>query len=456
VRILVVDDEEVARRSVRRLLQRRGYDDVDLCADGREAIAAIRAGGYDIVLLDLLMPGMDGLEVLAAAKPQAPDTEFILVTAVDEVANAVRAVRLGAYDYLVKPVDNERLVLSLERAVEHRGLRAGLARPDGCGGRPLEISTAFANFITASPRMREILAYADIMARSGLTILITGESGTGKELLAQGIHRAAAASPGPLVAVNVAAIPTSLFESQFFGHIKGSFTGAVADQAGFFEQAGNGSLFLDEIGELPFAQQAKLLRAIEEKRVTRIGSSRSIPFRAQLISATNQDLETACREGCFRPDLLYRLKGAHIHLPPLRERREDIPLLMRHFWQEACERHGRSGLAPPAPFVENLLRQDIPGNVRELRHTVEQAVLLAGTPVSSWLTHPGSGLPAPKPLAETGLCSLRQSDARHVRFVLEQAGGNRQAAARILGITARQLYRRLAAMRTEEAGQCLA
>lgn len=446
MRILVVDDEEVARHSVRRLLQRRGFADVDLCAEGGAALAALQAKDYDVVLLDLLMPGMDGLEVLAAAKPQAPATEFVLVTAVDDVPQAVRALRLGAYDYLVKPVDNARLVFTLERALERRGLRAGQAGQGGGAGRPLGIPPAFANFLTAAPRMREILAYAEVMARSGLAVLVTGESGTGKELLAHGIHRASGAGTGPLVAVNVAAIPESLFDSQFFGHLKGSFTGAVEDRAGFFEQADGGSLFLDEIGELPMALQAKLLRAIEERRVTRIGGRAPVPFRAQIISATNQDLEAACRAGRFRSDLLYRLRGAHVHLPPLRERRADIPLLLRHLWDEACSRLGKADLAPPEAWVGRLLRQDFPGNVRELRQAVEQAAALVGTAAEAWLSAPAGGSASPAAGGGT-LCSLKESDARHLRFVLEETGGNRRAAARILGITPRQLYRRLAKLR---------
>jgi len=231
--VLLVDDERIALTSVRRILNRRGIMRVDLCDNGKEAIERIKKTDYDIALIDLLMPDMDGLQVLEAAKPFRPSTEFIVITAIDDVATAVKAIRLGAYDYLVKPVDDEKLMLAIERAHERKGLLAGLA---GAGSKNncKEVPTPFSGILTRDSRMRELLSYAEIMARSGNPVLITGESGTGKELLAQGIHRASQFKDGPFVAVNVPSLPETLFESHFFGHSKGAFTGADRDHSGFF------------------------------------------------------------------------------------------------------------------------------------------------------------------------------------------------------------------------------
>ncbi|KKK63098.1 hypothetical protein LCGC14_2997740, partial [marine sediment metagenome] len=311
IKILIVDDEILALNSVRRLLKRRGFSNVEICDNGMDAINRIKNNDFDIVLLDILMPEKDGLEVLKSTKPFKPQTEFILVTAVDDIATAVRSVRLGAYDYLVKPVDNERLVLSIERAYERKGLLAGLAGARN-ESKAVETLEAFSGIVTQCPRMMELLTYAAVMARSGNPILISGESGTGKELLAQGIHRIDSSVDAPFIAVNVPSIPETLFESQFFGHIKGAFTGADTDYPGFFEQADGGTLFLDEIGELPQKQQAKLLRVLEEKSVRRISDTKPTPVDLRIISATNQDLDKACQENRFRLDLLYRLKAAHI------------------------------------------------------------------------------------------------------------------------------------------------
>ena len=321
MRILIVDDEQTALDSVRRLLRRRGMGQVETCASGAEAIERIKSTGFDIVLLDYMMPGTDGLQVLEATKPFKPDVEFIMVTAMDDVSSAVRAIRLGAYDYLVKPVDVERLYLTIERAFEHRGLKAGVA--GRASGKPLpDIPPGFEDIVTASPRMLELLSYVSVMARSDVPFLITGESGTGKELLARGVHRSGPNPNGPYVAVNVASIPETLFESHFFGHVKGAFTGADRDYKGYFEQADGGTLFLDEIGELPMDRQAKLLRVLETKEVTRLGETSSIQVDVRIVSATNRDLNLACQEGKFRVDLLYRLQSGLVHLPPLRERRE--------------------------------------------------------------------------------------------------------------------------------------
>ncbi len=444
MRILIVDDEVVALNSVRRLLKRRGLSNVEICDSGMDAISRIKNKDFDIVLLDLLMPEMDGLQVLKSTKPFKPSTEFIMLTAVDDVASAVRSLHLGAHDYLVKPVDNERLVLSIERAYERKALLVGLAgaRTQSNG---FEIPGAFSDLVTQCPRMAELLSYAAVMARSGNPILISGESGTGKELLAHGIHRIAPSADAPFIAVNVPSIAETLFESQFFGHTKGAFTGADRDHAGFFEQADGGTLFLDEIGEFRPKLQAKLLRVLEEKFVLRISETVPVPIDVRIISATNQDLDKACQEGRFRLDLLYRLRAAHIHLPPLGEREGDIPLLASYFQERACTKHDKavSRFSPEA--MDILVRKEYPGNIRELAALVENAVLLAE-----------SGLILPQHLSTDyisvasfarTLCSLQDDSKTHLAFVLAHTKGDRKQAAQILGVSVRQVQRRIALMK---------
>ena len=443
MKIMIVDDETVSLSSVKRILKWRGMKNVEICDNGPEAIRRIRRDNFDIVLLDLLMPDVDGMQVLESTKPYCPQTEFIILTAVDDIPTTVKAMRQGAYDYLVKPVDNELLFLSIERAYERKGLLAGLFINASC--EAADIPPAFADTITQSAQMKALISYAQVMARSGNPVLITGESGTGKELMARGIHRAGPAPAGPFVAVNVSAIPATMFESQFFGHAKGAFTGAESAHQGFFEQADGGTLFLDEIGELPIGLQSKLLRVLEDKTFIPLGASHSVRVDIRLISATNANLDLACQEGKFRIDLMYRLKSAYICLPPLRERRSDIPMLAAHFLQKACLRHSRniSGFSPEA--MRLLAHRDYPGNIRELSQMVENAVLLADDPVISPVHLGGNGgAETPVSLASRSLCTLKDNDAAHVMFVLDATGGNRREAARILGITLRQLQRKLA------------
>jgi DNA-binding NtrC family response regulator len=442
--ILVVDDEQVTLTTMRLLLRRRGFKNVEVCNNGREAIEKIKGKDFDLVLLDLLMPEIDGLQVLESTKPFKPRTEFIILTAVDDVTTAVKAIQLGAYDYLVKPVENERLLLSIERAYERLGFMAGRYH-DFTAGDKDATADVFSDIITQCGRMKDLLSYAKIMARSVNPILITGESGTGKELLAGGIHRAGPSAKGPFVAVNLSSVPESLFESQIFGHIKGAFTGAEKDHKGFFEQANGGTLFLDEIGEIPAHLQVKLLRVLEEKAVTRIGDTRTVSLDVRIVSATNQDLSKACQEGRFRLDLMYRLNSAHIHLPPLREREGDIPLLTGFFLKKACALHAKeiSGFSREA--LEILKEQGYPGNIRELAQIVEKAVLLCRSPL---IQPEDLGMESsPLILSEPRLSSLKEANERHIAHVLAHTKGSRKAAAEILGLSVRQLRRRLAEMK---------
>jgi DNA-binding NtrC family response regulator len=442
MRLLAVDDETVALTSVQRLLKRRGIAQVDTCDSGRNAIERIKKECYDVVLLDLLMPEIDGLHILKAVRPYCPGTEFVMLTAVDDVTTAVKAIQLGAYDYLVKPVENERLVLTIERAFERKGLIAGLA-----GGPRVKrrVSEAFSGIQTQSQKMLKILSYANVMAQSDIPILLTGETGTGKELMARGIHGASSAAEGPFIPVNVASIPATLFESQFFGHVKGAFTGAENEQPGFFERANGGTLFLDEIGELPPGLQSKLLRSLEDGTVTRVGSTRPVPFKVRIVSATNRDLEEACRTGQFRLDLYYRINSVCINLPPLGEREGDVPLLAETFLKAAARQSGKriDGFSPEA--MQSLLQKAYPGNIRELKQIVERAVVMADTdrimPV-----HLGESN-TPPPLSTRTLCSIQEDIENHVAFVLRQTRGDRREAAEILGVSLRQVQRKIAGMR---------
>ncbi len=442
MKLLVVDDEPIALSSVRRLLKRKATADVDVCDNGPEAVDLIRRGRYDVVLLDLLMPEIDGLQLLTRVRSHSPATEFIMLTAVDDVAMAVRAIRMGAYDYLVKPVENERLVLTVRRAFERKGLRAGMA---GGTAQNRAVPEAFADMVTRCAGMQKILSYAQTMAGSDLPILLTGETGTGKELMARGIHRASPMGDGPFMPVNVSAIPDTLFESQFFGHTRGAFTGAEQSRAGFFQQADGGTLFLDEIGEMSAQLQSKLLRTLEEGRVTPVGAREPIPFQVRIVSATNRDLEAACREGAFRLDLYYRINSVPIHLPTLEERDGDIALLADHFLslQRCRQNGGRVEMSPEAMAV--LAKRAYPGNIRELKQVVERAALMAE-----------AGVIRPEHLGETTafdpahgrcLCSLQENAQMHIAYVLEQTRGDRKKAADILGVSVRHVQRKIAAMR---------
>lgn len=448
MKILVIDDEQIVLTSIKRLLRRRGMTNVIICDNGHDAVDLIKKEDFDLVLLDFLMPELDGLQILKATKPFKPHTEFIILTAVDDVATAVKAIRLGAYDYLVKPIHNERLLLSMERAYEHRGLLAGLAGSGG-GGEKSEIPEVFSHIITRNPRMIELLSYARIMAKSGNPILITGESGTGKELLARGIHMGGLGSSGAFIAVNVSAVPESLFESHFFGHIKGAFTGADTDYTGFFEQADNGTLFLDEIGELPMRLQSKLLRVLEAREVTPIGATRAVPVNPQIVSATNIDFASALKEGRFRLDLMCRLKSAQVHLPPLREREGDIPVLASHFLKLACERHNKVIKGFSQEAMDLLLRKDYPGNIRSLAQEVENSVILSDRDQIQ-PQHLGENREEP-PFSTPTLCSLKEERNRHVAYVLKHTGGDRKQAARILGVTVRHVQRILSQMKDDQS-----
>jgi len=400
-RILVADDEPSLRRVLGALLQRQGHQ-VLTAQDGTEALSLASAdGGVDVIVTDLKMPGIDGMELLRRTQLDHPDVPVILITAHGSVENAVTAVKLGAFDYIEKPFENDQILAVVDKALRQRAAskrdaRVEVAAPDRGGGKRL---------IGESEGIRQIHQIIAKVADTPSTVLITGESGTGKELVAKGLHEQGARSKGPFIKINCAAIPKTLMESELFGYEKGAFTGAVGSKPGRFELADGGTLFLDEIGEIPVEMQVKLLRVLQESEFERVGGVRTIKVDVRLVTATNRDLLKEIEAGGFREDLYYRLNVVPIHLPPLRSRPDDIPILVQHFLGRFNERLKKAitGIEPEA--VACLCAYPWPGNIRELENVLERMVLFAEGPVlrhadlppeflSAHAPHP-AGTPAP-------------------------------------------------------------
>jgi len=446
---LIVDDEPGVRESLRLILSDRV--EPALAASGQEALERLAEQRHDVVLLDILMPGMDGLEVLERIKDLAHPPEVIMVTATKTVKTAVRAMKLGAFDYITKNFDPDELQLAVERAAERAALREeveGLRREVGRRYR-------FDSVIGNSESMRQVLDTVSRVARSKTTVLITGESGTGKEVIAKAIHFNSPRADRPLVTLNCAAIPDNLLESELFGHERGAFTDAHARKVGQFENADRGTIFLDEIGEMNPATQAKILRVLEQGTFTRVGSTQEVKVDVRVIAATNRDLHKAMEDGLFRPDLYFRLNVVAIQLPPLRDRMEDLPLLIRHFLSVKA----RDLDLPEKPFTREaldiLMRHDWPGNVRQLENLVERALVLSRGPELGPEDLPGDVAPSATPVAvgiHTSALSagepprdksLDEAVAELERCLitraLEQADFNQTRAAEILGTTRRIL-----------------
>ena len=368
-RILIVDDEDGIRKVLRQLLEYEGHE-VRTASGGGEAISVFEEFEPDVTFLDVKMARMDGLEVLMRLRAIDPDAIVIMISGHGTIETAVEATRRGAYDFLEKPLDTDRILVTLRNALQQRGLAQENARlRDEVESRYEIVGSSFA--------IRALLDRIEKVAPTDARVLITGENGTGKELVARAIHRLSTRAEGPFVEVNCAAIPAELIESELFGHVKGSFTGAFADRSGKFEQADGGTLFLDEIGDMSPAAQAKVLRALQEGVITRVGGERPIRVDVRVIAATNKDLKQEIARGRFREDLYFRLNVVPIHVPPLRERRDDIPMLIRHFARIAVERQRLPDRKFSQGAIERLCAMDWPGNVRELRNTVERLLILA-------------------------------------------------------------------------------
>jgi len=441
-RILIIDDEPKMAGILKRVLSREGYD-VAITHDPKEGVKLIRKNPYDVILSDLKMPGMDGIEVLKNARYLRKNADFIMMTAYATVETAVESMKLGAFDYLIKPFPMEDLKLLLKRVLESREIAE--EKPPPRKGEKL--SLRFENIISESPAMQAVLKIAAKVAASDVSVLIRGESGTGKEILARAIHKSSKRSENPLVPVNCGAIPENLLESELFGHKKGAFTGAVENRIGLFETANRGTMFLDEVGELPLPLQVKLLRVLQDGEFNAVGESQSRKVDVRVIAATNRDLEAALENGAFRSDLYYRLNVVPIQIPPLRERREDIPPLIEHFL--AGFQTGGEPIEIDAGAREALARYDWPGNVRELENAIEHAVVLCESGKITLEDLPLAVRESPKAGGgvETGLESdrltLEEMEKRFIQAALKKTEGNQTRAARLLGITRRTLGYRM-------------
>ena len=438
IKILIVDDEAIIRESLRDWLSDVGYH-VLTAEDGPQALEIIEEERPGIVIADLVMPGMDGIELLKRAKEMSSNIEVIIITAYGSVPTAISAMREGAYDYIEKPFCPEKAEVLIEKLVEHQRL----IEENISLHQKLDERYRFENIIAKSPKMQQVIEVIKVIAKSNATILITGESGTGKELVARAIHSQSYRKDKPFVAVSCAALPESLLESELFGHEKGAFTGAHAQRRGKFEIANRGTLFLDEIGEMSANIQVHLLRVLEEKEFTRVGGNELIKVDVRVISATNKDMKKAVASGEFREDLYYRLNVVTIDLPPLRERKEDVPLLAQHFLKKFAVENQKeiTDFSPEAN--DFLLKYEWPGNVRELENAVERAVILAKNSYIEVADLPQESLTLARsaPLVK----SLAEVEKNHILNIFSETCGNYSEAARILGISRVTLYNKIKA-----------
>jgi DNA-binding NtrC family response regulator len=434
-RVLIVDNDPEMLAMLRRHLEFEGLA-VAAATGGREALDAIAGARYDVILTDLIMDDTGGLEVLAAAQARAPATRVLLMTAFGSLETAIEAMRQGAYDYLTKPFKLAEVTHAVRRALDDQRLREENARLRA----EVERQFGFERVIGESRLMRAVLEQVRAVADSDASVLLLGESGTGKELVARALHWSSGRRAGPFVAVNCAAVPEGLLESELFGHEKGAFTGADRKRAGLFAAANGGTLFLDEVGDLALATQVKLLRAIQDKAVRPVGGSEDVQLDLRLVTATNRELPALVQEGRFREDLYYRLAVIPIRLPALRERPEDIPLLARHFLREAATRLGKSltGFTPDA--LEWLREHRWAGNVRELENVIERAAVLAANATVT-VADVRTELAA-APTAPALRPTLEELERQYIRRVLDEVRGDKQAAAKILGVSVRTLQRK--------------
>jgi len=452
MRILVIDDEKNLRESIVEYLSLEKIEAV-AASSGEEGQVLLQREVFDAVVLDLKMPGISGIELLQWIRDAGPEIPVIMMSAFGEVQDAVKAMKLGARDYLVKPFDPEELVLRLRRIEEEQSLRRKvLAQSEGEG------------WVGESPSILQIRKLVEKVAPTHSTVLITGESGTGKEVLAREIHRLSTRKNGPFVPVNLGGIPDTLVESELFGYERGAFTGADRRKEGMFEIASSGTLFLDEIGDMPIHLQVKLLRAIQERKIQRLGGTGFIPIDVRIIAATNRDLESRVKEGSFREDLFYRLNVIRIHLPPLRERREDIPLLAVHFLEKVARTMGIPAKRFSPEALEALQQYSFPGNIRELENMVERACILAEgevilprdlgiSPKTSFPITTGHQNTPPQvqdsrgPEAATDsrekTLNIKELEREAILEALRRNKGNRTRAAKELGFTRRTLLNKI-------------
>jgi len=458
-RILIVDDEESMREFLSIMLHREGYL-VDAVSDGQQAVDRLKASTYDLVISDIKMPRLTGFELLAHIKQRFPETAVIMITAFSTTEEAVEAMKNGAYDYIIKPFKNDEIRLVVQNALERKALRQeNLLLKKELGKR-----YSFGSLIGKSKAMQEVYDLIEKVAGSKANVMVTGESGTGKELVARAIHYNSDRRDKLIVPINCGAIPENLLESELFGHEKGSFTGAIQQKAGLFEIANGGTIFLDEIGELPPMMQVKLLRVLQEREFRRVGGTKDIKVDVRVVTATNKDLVEEVAKGTFREDLFYRLNVICLHLPPLRERRVDIPLLIEHFYEKMTN---NKGIKIAEGAMRRLLDYNWPGNIRELENVIERCVVLGHSEELTEECLPSQFASANIPvegglhqIPETGLdldAYLGSIEKDILLKALDKTGGVRKRAAELLGITFRSIRYRLAKFGIEpdedEAGE---
>lgn len=434
-RILVVDDEAPMRESLNDWLKEDGYE-VGLAANGEAAIEMARRDEWEVILLDLKMPGMDGLETLKGIKEVSPDSEIIMMTAYATIDTAVQAMREGAFDYLVKPFDPDEIELQIKKIISHKEvvLENLLLR------KKLEERIQYDEIIGKSACMQEIFELIDRVAPTDSTVLITGESGTGKELIAQAIHGNSQRAYMPFIAVSCGALPDTLLESELFGYEKGAFSGAEHTKRGRFEMADGGTLFLDEIGDISLKTQVDLLRVLQQKEFNRLGGEIPIQVDVRILAATNRNLEAAISEKRFREDLYYRLNVISIHVPPLRERKEDIPLLAKAALHKSCMEMNREPVPVSPSAMKRLMNYDWPGNVRELENIMERALVIGR---GDEITPEDLPFPSASDQETSYPRSLKSMEKAHINRILEQVNWNISQAARELEIDRQTLYNKI-------------
>ena len=443
LKIVAVDDDPLARELLQVVLEPRGYD-LTILSDGQAALDHVTRHGADVVIADVLMPGVNGLVLLTALKNLDPLIEVLLLSGEVSVENAVLAIKQGALDYLTKPLDQGKLLGFLDQIEQHRALRSHV----GALERQLEETCQFQGMVGKNPVMLEVFSLIRRLAKHFTTVLVTGETGTGKDMVARALHSLSPRAAAPFIPCNCAAITESLAESELFGHERGAFTGAVATKRGLFEAAHGGTIFLDEVSEMPLTQQPKLLRVLESGEIQRVGSPTPIKLDVRVVASTNRSLRDWVKDGRFRQDLYYRLNVVDISLPPLRDRKDDLPLLCHHFLNALNERTGKSinGLSRQAQAA--LFRHDWPGNVRELARTLEHGALLAKGNFIGLQDLPPSLQQGPQPGLQSAAAvvapsTLDQAEREQILQALRTAGNNKVRAAELLGVSRRSLYRML-------------
>jgi two-component system response regulator HydG len=452
-RVLIVDDDQGMCELLQSGMSRRGFESV-WRTNADEAFQLLSSEDYDVVVTDLNMQGMGGIELCRRIVENFPGIPVVVVTAFGSLETAIAAIRAGAYDFITKPFEVDQLALTLERAVKHRQLQEEVKRLR----QAVDEARRFDDMIGASSAIQEVFDLVLRVAETQATVLITGESGTGKELVARALHGRGKRAEGKFIAVNCAAMPEQLLESELFGHVKGAFTDAKSARTGLFVEASGGTLFLDEIGEMPMGMQVKLLRALQERSVRPIGGTTEVPFDTRIVAATNRDLETEVEDARFREDLFYRINVVRIHVPPLRSRGSDVLLLSQHFIERFAAENGKrvGGLSSGA--AEKLLAYNWPGNVRELQNCMERAVALTrfDQVVVDDLPERIRDYRASRVILDSEdpaeLLPMEEVERRYILRVLEAVGGNKTQAAEVLGFDRKTLYRKLERFGTAQSG----